>query len=694
VKVTVAFQIDIELNELVNVNNRDSGRPIAKFLWPFLIVGVVVAAFSPGFRNDFVNWDDEKIIVNNSDFRGLGWTELKWMFSTVYMCHYQPLGWLSYSVDYAIWGLDPRGFFLTNLLIHSATALCFYFLSRRLLGMVLLWSPSEVRFGAAVATIFFAVHPLRVESVVWLSERRDVLSGFFLLVSVLCYVRFAERSQARRAWYCAALISFAASLMSKATGVGLPLVLLLLDWYPFGRWRSEPGRGNQHVSMRLLLEKVPFVLMAAVTMLVAIYAQQKSDTLSPLAYHGVGERLLVAAYALVFYVKKTILPWGLSPLVPIPTPDEIWALRFGATALLVTLAAAALVAIRRRWPAGTVIAVAYFVLLLPVLGIVQIGPQLVADRYSYLSCLGLAILVGTGMIAARKWLSQRAPETRILLDTAAILVMAALVMLTRAQAAVWRNSETLWTHVLKQFPNSDIAHVGIATVLGESGRLPEAVFHLQRAVKLRPTWPEPHYDLGVALLALGRPIEASESLQNAVQLMPRYAEAWNNLGASYLQLGQFEKAVESLERAVELTPDNGMSMHNLAQSLAFSGRAAEAIAWWRRAVDATPDSPIILEALALHLAASADDSLRDGPLAVRLAQQACKLTNDRAATCIDALAAAYAEGGDFELAAQTAARAAERARKAGDTAFADDVERRRELYLSRQPYRIPPAPDH
>jgi len=343
---------------------------------------------------------------------------------------------------------------------------------------------------------------------------------------------------------------------------------------------------------------------------------------------------------------------------------------------------------------GIVLCGVYVVLLLPVLGLVQIGPQLVADRYSYLTCLGFAVVLGAGTIAAQRELTRVGELAVVVLRVAVFAVIGVMCLLTRSQIDVWRNSASLWTWVLQRYPDSDIAHVGLAITLGEKGRIPEAIRHLKRATELNPAWPEPHYDLGTALLSQGQFAEACPSLEKAVELIPHRSEWWNDLEATYLQLGRLEQAQQAFERAVTLKPMYAMAHYNLAQLLARLDRNREAIEHLRLAVRAEPDSATFLENLAWFLATCPEDSLRSGPEAVRLAEQVCWQTAFQQPSCLDALASAYANDDQFEAAIQTAQRAIEFARRARQAGLAKDIESRLELYEAHQPYRAATAADH
>src|SRR5213594_1100832 len=361
-------------------------------LWlvPVLIALVTVAAFLPALQNQFVSWDDDENFLYNPHYRGLGWSPLRWMWTT-HQGHYIPLTWMTLGLDYLLWGMNPVGYHLTNLLLHAANAVVFFFVVRRLLTLALP-SPSEHGYALAVssgvAALVFAIHPLRVESVAWVTERRDVLSGLFYLVAILLYLRACERGARGRGWYWLSVAVFGCALLSKSMVVNLPVVLLILDVYPLRRlggaigWWSEPAR-------RVYLEKIPFVLLAAAASAIAVMAQSSVHAAASLAQLGVPGRLAVAAYGLSFYLEKMVAPLNLSPLYELGTVNP-WATPFLLSYGVVLALTALALAFRHRLPGLPAAGLASVVILLPVLGIFQNGPQIAADRYTYLAGIGWA----------------------------------------------------------------------------------------------------------------------------------------------------------------------------------------------------------------------------------------------------------------------------------------------------------------
>src|SRR5256886_7729858 len=331
------------------------------WLVPVLIALVTFAAFLPTLNNQFVDWDDQRNFLANPHYRGLAWTHLRWMWTTFHMGHYIPLTWMTLGLDYVLWGMNPLGYHLTNLLLHAANAAVFFFVVRRILTLALP-SPSErghaLAVSAGFAALVFAIHPLRVESVAWATERRDVLSGLFYLVTILVYLRACERRGRDRGWYWLAVAVFVCALLSKSMVVNLPVVLLILDVYPLRRlggfvgWWSEPAR-------RIYIEKIPFVLLAAAASAIAVMAQSSVHAAASLAQLSVPGRLAVSAYGLGFYFWKMVVPVNLSPLYELPRTMDPVAPPFILSYALVLAIMAIVLALRRPVPGLPAAWVAY-----------------------------------------------------------------------------------------------------------------------------------------------------------------------------------------------------------------------------------------------------------------------------------------------------------------------------------------------
>lgn len=443
---------------------------LARWAIPALVVALTVLAFLPALHHEFLGWDDAKNYLDNPHFRGLGPRHLAWMFTTFHMGHYIPVTWISFGLDYLLWGMSSSGYHLTNILFHTATALAFYFLSLRLLGAARMGvTDTDLGIGAALAALLFAIHPLRAESVAWVTERRDVLSGLFYVLSLIAYLKALEdtdRPRPRWYWYWSSVGFFACGLLSKSIVVSLPVVLLALDVYPLQRLGGTRGWRRSAV----WLEMVPYLALGAAATVIGFLALFTLGNTPSLAEMGLLYRTVLSIYGLAFYLWKSAMPFALSPLYQLDV-TVTW-LHFGAVGVLLGLA----VLTRRRWPAFTVATIAYVATLLPALGIFQNGPQAAADRYTYLACLGWAVILGG--LAARRWAGR--DVIRVVLS---IWVIAMLPMTWR-QVAIWHDSATLWSHAIALAPQNRAAHFNLAGAHEQAGRYAAAVAEYEEVARL------------------------------------------------------------------------------------------------------------------------------------------------------------------------------------------------------------------
>jgi protein O-mannosyl-transferase len=566
------------------------------------IVIVTFAVFFPALRNEFVGWDDLDLLVENPNYRGLGWEQLRWMFTTFQSGHYQPLSWMTFGLDYLFWGMNPFGYHLTNLVLHVANAVLFYLLVLRLLSLALSVPPAStdyvLRVGAGFAALFFAIHPLRVESVAWATERRDVLSGFFFLATLICYVQAARvpRGASYRRWFSASLICYSLSLLSKASGATLPLVLLVLDVYPLRRLGWGAGKWFEPSARPIWWEKVPFLFLAAGAAVIAPLAQEAAEAVASLRSHGVASRLAQSLYGLAFYLWKTALPTDLSPFYELPPHLNPFAWPFLLSGAVVAVVSIGLFVLRRRWPAGLAGWICYAVIVAPVLGFVQSGRQMVADRYSYLSCLAWPTLVGGGLYYLwRRGVDRRNSGRKPFLFAtgAAAMIIILLGALTWRQVEVWHDTDTLWKRVLavtdKSTFRSGTAHHLVGRFYSRRGELDRAIEHLRLSIEIEPTDSTTYSDLGAALARQGKLDEAIQNLQQALLLNPRLSLTHLNLGNAFALQGRFEEAAAHLEEALRLKPNYAEAYVNLGKVFAAQGQLDKAISMFRRALQIQPD---------------------------------------------------------------------------------------------------------
>jgi hypothetical protein len=518
-----------------------------------VVAAVVAAVFVPALGNGFVNWDDEVNITSNPHFRGFDASRIWWMLTTPVLGQYIPVTWLSLAVDHALWGLEPRGYHATNVFLHAVNAALVFILARRLLGALPL-------SASVVAALAFGLHPLRVESVAWVTERRDVLSVCLALLAVLAWLAASAREGGvRRRWLAASLAAYAASLLSKQLTMTLPLVLVILDVYPLRR--------------RAWLEKVPYAGLGALGALVALLAI-RTASVTAWEQYGLPARLAMTVFSLAFYLSRTLVPLGLSPLYELPATVDPLAAPFLLSVVVVVALTAAAVGLRRRAPWFTAAWAAYVVMLGPVSGLVHAGLQLAHDRYSYLACLPWALLAGAGFGALQDaWRARRlTPPVAAAATAAAVAVMAAWGYLTVAQVPVWRDSLALWGTAVALDPACAACRSNLGRALSEAGRLDEAADELRQAIALRPERPAPHNSLGSVFHRQGRLVEAAREWSVAVRLGPRQAEPLNNLGVLHAELGRFDDAVHYFQAALEARPDFPAARANLARARGSAAR--------------------------------------------------------------------------------------------------------------------------
>jgi len=500
---------------------------------PLLLAAVVFACFSPSLSAEFVNWDDDANFLENPNYRGLSPAHLRWMFTTTHMGNYQPLTWLTLGFDHLVWGMNAGGYHFTNLVLHAASAILFYFFLLLLLERVRPDRP-EPRWAAAIAALFFAIHPLRVESVAWATERKGVLCVLFVMASLVAYLRMdREERQGRRGrkWMVLSVAMFACSLFSKVLGIMLPVALLAMDVYPLRRFVAGQ-RG------RILLEKLPYVAASVVAGLATLGAIQSAGVARAAGGLNPVARVEEASYGIFFYIWKTAIPFGLSPLYPAPREFNPW-----APGLLVGVAVAALlfssaVVLRRRFPAATTALFCYGVLLLPVLRLNFDAPQLVADRYAYLACLPWAVLLAFAL--------ERAPRPALFASASLVLVLGALSL---RQTLAWKDSIALWTQALRVDATNTYAYNNRGAARAAKNDRAGAIDDFSQAIRLDPAYLEAYFNRG----KLRADVDGSiADFTEAIRLKADYALAWKGRGEARRAKGDEEGARKDFAEAERL----------------------------------------------------------------------------------------------------------------------------------------------
>ncbi len=671
-------------------------------IFAVVLTAVTILAYRPAWHGGFL-WDDDDYIIKNELLTAPdGWQRI-W-FSLDSPSQYFPFTYSTFRIEHALWGLNTTGYHWVNLLLHVGSALLVWAVLARLRVP-----------GAWLAAAIFALHPVQVESVAWITERKNVLMGFFFLLTLLAWIVFVDE-RTRRPWlfYCLALVCYVLALSAKATACTLPAALFLILWL-----QKKP------ITMRRVIQILPFVVLGIGMGLLAVWWERYHQGtnrglftfLSPI------ERILLASRAIWFYLSKIFWPsnltfiyprWNISPANLI---DYIW--------LVAGIAACVVIYFLRRYVGrGVEGAAAFFVATLsPVLGFVMLFTfryTFVADHYQYLACIGPIALASAGIVN----LSDKFAQYRGVIVSVALLVVASLGTLTWRQAATYTDIETLWRTTLARNPECWMAQTNLGLVLlqkGEiddgiahyrsalqmqpdswdaeynlgtallgKGQVDEAILHCEKAVAMRPTDPDAQVSLGDALFQKGRIDEAMAHYQKAITVHPDHFLARYSLGHALLEKGELDSAIQVCRSALLLRPWDADCQTTLAIALEEKGNPAEAIQHYQNALEFAPQSISTLTNLAWLLATSQDASLRDGPKAVELAKQADRLVGGTNALVLRTLAAAYGENGEFANAIRTAQSAMQLARMHGEDALRMDLDQQIALYKLGMPYRDTP----
>jgi tetratricopeptide (TPR) repeat protein len=563
---------------------------------------LVVLTFLPALGCGFVAWDDPQTVPAYAIvLRGLSLDGVRWAFTHGYFAHWLPLTVLSHMLDWQLFGNQAAGHHLSSLVLHAATVVLVF----------QLWRRTTLRpLRAAAVAALFAVHPLRVEPVVWVAARKDMLSGFFGVLALVLYVGWVAR---RGPWrYAAVTVALLLGLLSKPMVVSLPVAMLLLDFWPLGRLPlpvEGPPRARLAAFLRgawpLLREKLPWLALAVAGAAGAVVSQRLGGAMAELQALSLGERLGNAFLSYAGYLADTLWPAGLAAFYAFRDPPAPWALVLPAVALFVALTAGALAA-ARRWPWLTVGWLWFVVALLPVIGLVQVGDQASADRYTYLPSVGLlAAIVWSAAEAARS------RPARVALGglTAALLVVC--FGATRAQIATWRDTPNVFGQILRVDPRSHVGHINLGTWLNSQGRYDEAIEHFRRAIERRPQLSLAHVNLGDALRRAGRRDEAERELRLGVELAPAAASGHVALAALYDDRGQLGLAAGHLASAIVADPAEQRAWAGLGAIAARPGGARQALPYVAAVARSHPESPELQRVLAfVRQRAGVDDGAR------------------------------------------------------------------------------------
>ncbi len=685
----------------------------------FLVV-VTLAAYWPVRQAEFNNYDDDVYVTDNPQvLHGLTSDGFRWAFTTFHACNWHPLTWLSHMADCSLFGENATGAHWMNVGFHIANTL---------LLLLLLWQMTGAVWRSAFVAALFALHPLHVESVAWIAERKDVLSTFFAFLTLLAYVGFAQGAKVQdkksKVWYGLAVVSFVLGLLSKPMLVTIPFVMLLLDYWPLQRLpasvagpRLNTNRGLKPL-LPLIREKLPFFGLAVASSAVTFWAQNTGGAVVTIKEAPLFTRLGNAALAYAAYLRDTFWPAKLVVLYPFVSQLPGWKVTLAvlclvaATALCLKVASRApYVAIGWLWFIGT---------LVPVIGLVLVGSQARADRYTYVPLIGVFVLVtwGAAQLTAR-WRWQR-----LALPVLAALILSGCFICTRVQVGYWRDNLTLFSHTLQLTEKNPVAEQVFGFALALQGKETEAIEHFDAALRVWPDYLPARLDRGIAHILGGQPDAAIADFQEALRLnpnsekayyqlagalayqkqmdeakanylhalrcQPEFAEAHSKLGKLLLLQGDKTNAMSHLYQAVKIRPDCAEAQYALGNELAQQRKFSEAAIHLRAAIKAQPNYPSPLNDLAWILATQTDPSIRDVPEAIRLARRACELTANREPGLLSTLGVAQSEAGQFPEAIRATENAITLAMVAHDETTAAGLRQRLEFYRQERPYHTIP----
>ena len=644
------------------------------------LTAITWLVFGQTVRNNFVNFDDHVYVYDNPLVKGgLTIKGVVGAFTHPHARNWHPLTTISHMLDCQLYGLNAGGHHFTNLALHTIAVLLLFRVLRAMTGAF---------WPSAFVAALFAIHPLHVESVAWVSERKDVLSAVFFMLTLMAYIRYARAPSLGR--YLIVAMIFALGLMSKPMLVSVPFVLLLLDYWPLRRFDNvawlKPEVGitgslNGRPSL-LFLEKTPLLILSGVSCLVTIWAQDQATGLLeqlPLTW-----RLNNALVSCVEYLRQTFWPTRLAVFYPHPNNAlSIWQVTL-TTALLLFISALAIL-LRKKRPYLLAGWFWYVGMLVPVIGVVQIGEQGHADRYTYLPHIGLFLLiVWTVADLAEAWHLRREYLWLAAMTSTAVLSYGAAV-----QTSFWKTSEALWDHALSVTTNNDFAHNNLGILYLQRGELDKAISHFEMALKIRLGSSQMHYNLGTALVHMnlanalareGRLEEAIVHYEEAVKLRPDYGDAHYNFGSVLFQQGRIDDAIAQWQKTLAIQPYDAAAHTSLANAFLQKGLPDQAIIHYQSALQIDPGEVNARNNMAWVLATSADPSIRDGAKAVNLATQAVEISGGKDAIFYRTLAASYSECGKFADAITTAEKGQQIATSRGDSYLARTLEKDIALY--------------
>lgn len=556
-----------------------------RITWAVAISVAIITflVYLPGLKNNFVNWDDGIYVYENNAIRTLDSGFLKWAFTNEVAGLWHPVTMLSFALNYAVGGLESFGYHLVNNLFHALNTFLVFVLTFKVVKQ---YNADESGVKKAVITgivtsLLFGIHPIHVESVAWVSERKDVLSAFFYLLSLLTYVSYASANKSRKHFfYWGCLAFFALAVMSKPMAVSLPIVLLILDFYPLGRLTVTTIR-------TMLIEKLPFFLLSLLASSATIWAHLLGKGLPSLEQFTFFYRVLTAVRGYMFYIVKMILPFDLAPLYPLPSQIMLFSMEYLGPLMLWLMITFLSIWLTKKSKLFFVVWGYYIVTLIPVIGIIQVGRQAAADRYTYLPSIGLFFLAGLGVAQ----LCQRLTKKQVLIVFVAVIVpvLGILTKMTVQQIAIWKDSLSLWSHEIRIFPHAaPIVYNYRALFYDKSGNSQQAMQDYNKAIELDPQLGEVYDNRGSLYFTIGDHQSAMRDYNKAIELNPQYDKAYYNRGTAYNSLNYYHQAIEDFTKAIELNPKDSIYYTNRGSAYNSIGSNKEAVNDYITAIELNP----------------------------------------------------------------------------------------------------------
>ncbi len=543
-----------------------------------LIASLTFLVYLPSLKNGFVNWDDQLNVYENPYIRALDLNLLKYMFSfqdTMWI----PLTRLSHALNYAVWGLDPMGHHLTNIIFHGFNTFLVVILVIRLMEKTGFSDPSpdsgnetaSLFIAGGLTGILFGIHPLRVESVAWVTERKDVLSGFFVLLSLLYYLKFVSISliNKKKLYYVLSLIFFVMAMMSKPIAVTLPAILIILDIYPLERLKFNSGLKS---GISVIAEKIPFFALSLTLSIVTLVSYESEGITVTKLDAGFIDRLLISVRTLCFYPLKILWPANLAPMYPYPSKVSFFSTEYIAALILFLAISAFCIYKWKRNKIWSAVWAFYIATLLPVLGIIKFGYFAAADRYTYLPGLGPFLLISIGITSLYGYFSNNNlfQRGKYFLFMVFILTVCTLSILTIRQIKIWESSISLWSAQINTFPDSHLGHMNLADAYARDSNYQQAIVVFNKIEELYPADPDNYFNRGIAYGTVGLHQKAIEDFIKAIKLSHQNAKYYNELGIAYGNLGNYRQAIDNLNEAVKLDPQ-------LAKAYYFRGMAYKSL---------------------------------------------------------------------------------------------------------------------